>query len=150
MIIDETFWTLLHDKAHWEFELFLMALFDGLIGAMFWPFISKHWKHHKDRDKRESKAISTLSETNDYPSWLRFTATKDDKVVNAIIVDGPAKGTFRVYEETRSSMRNWDVTNGWIFPSKANALCFLLNSGWTLTFKIGDKNEEQKEEYRTR
>ena len=25
----ETFWTLLHDKGHWEFEIFLMLLFDG-------------------------------------------------------------------------------------------------------------------------
>ena len=55
----ETFWTLLHDLAHWEFEIFLMAVFDGLIGAgiigFCWPRIKKHWHHHLERDKAEGK-----------------------------------------------------------------------------------------------
>jgi len=51
----ETFWTLLRDRAHWEFELFLMAIFDGIVGAILWPYISKHWKHHIERDKEEGK-----------------------------------------------------------------------------------------------
>jgi len=55
----ETFWTLLHDAAHWEFELFLMAVFDGLIGAgivgFCWPRVKKHWKHHLERDKAEGR-----------------------------------------------------------------------------------------------
>ena len=50
----ETFWTLLHDKAHWEFEIFLMVLFDGLVGALIWPFLKKHWYHHLERDKEEA------------------------------------------------------------------------------------------------
>lgn len=53
----ETFWTLLHDKGHWEFELFVgfveMLVFDVLVGLLLWPFIKKHWKHHIDRDKHE-------------------------------------------------------------------------------------------------
>jgi hypothetical protein len=49
----ETFWTLLHDSAHWEFELFLMALFDGVIGCILWPFLKKHYNHHICRDKKE-------------------------------------------------------------------------------------------------
>jgi len=49
----ETFWSLLHDAAHWEFELFLMILFDGLIGCILWPFARKHWKHHISRDHKE-------------------------------------------------------------------------------------------------
>ena len=49
----ETFWSLLHDAAHWEFELFLMALFDGVIGCLAWPFIKKPWKHHADRDQQD-------------------------------------------------------------------------------------------------
>lgn len=48
----ETFFTLLKDKAHWEFELFLMALFDGLIGWVIWPHIKQFLVHHeKDDDK---------------------------------------------------------------------------------------------------
>ena len=35
----ETFWTLLHDVAHWEFEIFLMFLFDIIIGLILWPII---------------------------------------------------------------------------------------------------------------
>lgn len=46
----ETFWTLLHDTAHWEFEIFLMILFDGLIGyvgfKLLWPRIKAHF--HED------------------------------------------------------------------------------------------------------
>jgi hypothetical protein len=49
----ETFWTLLHDAAHWEFELFLMLVFDGVLGALLWPFVKKHWGHHVERDRKE-------------------------------------------------------------------------------------------------
>ena len=49
----ETFWTLLQDRAHWEFELFLMLLFDGVVGCVLFPFVRKHWRHHVDRDARE-------------------------------------------------------------------------------------------------
>jgi hypothetical protein len=49
----ETFWTLLRDPAHWMFELFLMLLFDGVIGLLAWPFIKKHWHHHVARDHQE-------------------------------------------------------------------------------------------------
>lgn len=52
----DTFWTLLHDWPHWEFELFLMLLFDGVIGALAWPFIQKHWKHHLERDNETKSA----------------------------------------------------------------------------------------------
>lgn len=51
----ETFWTLLQDPAHWMFEIFLMILFDGLIGAIAWPFVHRHWKHHVDRDRRDER-----------------------------------------------------------------------------------------------
>ncbi len=52
----ETFWTLLHDPAHWAFELFLMVLFDGVIGALVWPYVRTHWVHHIERDEREGRA----------------------------------------------------------------------------------------------
>jgi hypothetical protein len=50
----ETFWTLLHNSAHWEFELFLFFL-DASIGGLFYRFvvqrIIKKWKkHHKGDD----------------------------------------------------------------------------------------------------
>ena len=48
----ETFWTLLRDPAHWGFELFLIALFDGLIGILIWPQIKKFTTHHKSDDER--------------------------------------------------------------------------------------------------
>lgn len=37
MIGAETFWSLLRDQAHWEFELFLMLIFDVVIGVLIWP-----------------------------------------------------------------------------------------------------------------
>jgi len=53
MMQPETFWTLLHDAAHWEFEIFLMLLFDGLLGCIIWPFIRRHWSHHIRRDEKD-------------------------------------------------------------------------------------------------
>ena len=47
----ETFWTLLRDPAHWGFEIFLMIVFDGIVGALLWPFVRKHWRHHVSHDK---------------------------------------------------------------------------------------------------
>ncbi len=48
----ETFFTLLKDPSHWEFEIFLMVIFDGLIGFLVWPRISKFLTHHKTDDER--------------------------------------------------------------------------------------------------
>jgi hypothetical protein len=48
----ETFWTLLRDLPHWEFELFLLVLFDGLIGGILWPFLKKWKTHHKGDDQQ--------------------------------------------------------------------------------------------------
>ena len=47
----ETFWSLLHNAAHWEFEIFLMVVFDGIVGALLYPWASKHIKHHLLRDQ---------------------------------------------------------------------------------------------------
>ena len=58
----ETFWTLLHDSAHWEFELFLIAIFDGLIGLLIWPQIKKFTKHHKSDDERIADLEKTVQE----------------------------------------------------------------------------------------
>ena len=49
---NETFSTLLSDKAHWEFELFLIFLFDVLIGLLIWPWIKKFIIHHKSDDEK--------------------------------------------------------------------------------------------------
>lgn len=50
----ETFWTLLGNLPHWEFEIFLMIVFDGIIGVLIWPRIKKFTKHHKSDDERIS------------------------------------------------------------------------------------------------
>ncbi len=69
----ETFWTLLHDRAHWEFEIFLMLLFDGVIGAILWPFLRSHWRHHVTRDAQEGTRILPPQEYTNCPecgcSW---------------------------------------------------------------------------------
>lgn len=48
----ETFWTLFTDLAHWEFELFLILIFDVLIGVLIWPRIRKFIRHHKSDDEK--------------------------------------------------------------------------------------------------
>ena len=53
----ETFWSLLKDAAHWEFEIFLMVLFDLVLGGLLWPFLRKHWLHHAARDRRDREQV---------------------------------------------------------------------------------------------
>ncbi len=48
----ETFWDLLKDPSHWYFELFLIVLFDVIIGLLIWPFIQKALTHHKSDHER--------------------------------------------------------------------------------------------------
>ncbi len=47
----ETFATLVTNAAHWELELFIMVVVDGLALGLAWPFIRKHWKHHVKHDE---------------------------------------------------------------------------------------------------
>ena len=49
---NETFLSLLTNKAHWEFELFLMFIFDVLIGFILFPFLKKWILHHKTDDEK--------------------------------------------------------------------------------------------------
>lgn len=51
----ETFWTLLRDPAHWEFELLLIFIFDVLIGLIIWPHLRGFLKHHKGDDAKIEK-----------------------------------------------------------------------------------------------
>ena len=51
--MNESFWTLLRSAAHWEFEIFLMIVFDGLILGALYPFLRKHYEHHIARDKKD-------------------------------------------------------------------------------------------------
>ena len=72
MIVEtETFVSLLHDAAHWEFELFLMAVFDGVIGCLLWPFVRKHWQHHVRRDEQDVAAKELQDTVNRRIAWRR-------------------------------------------------------------------------------
>lgn len=48
----ETFFDLLKDPAHWEFEIFLIFIFDVIIGLIIWPFIQKAFTHHTSDHER--------------------------------------------------------------------------------------------------
>ena len=82
----ETFWTLLRDRAHWEFELFLMVLFDGLIVGLLWPFARLHWRHHIDRDKREGGIVP------DRGQFIQHVPIKYRWTMHAIGRDGQPLG----------------------------------------------------------
>lgn len=50
MLAEETFWDLFRSLGHWYFELFLILLFDVIIGYLgfkvFWPRVKAHF--HED------------------------------------------------------------------------------------------------------
>ena len=48
----ETFFDSLKDPAHWEFEIFLIVIFDVIIGLVIWPYITKALVHHKSDHER--------------------------------------------------------------------------------------------------
>ena len=50
----ETFWTLLRDSAHWEFEIFLTILTETATAGIGWLLVRKHWRHHIARDQRDT------------------------------------------------------------------------------------------------
>ena len=56
----ETFWTLLRDLPHWEFELFLIFIFDVLIGLLIWPTLKQWFQHHKEDDDKLSRLESRV------------------------------------------------------------------------------------------
>jgi hypothetical protein len=59
---EETFWTLLKDPAHWQFEIFLIIIFDVFIGLLLWPSFSKFILHHKSDDERIAELERKVSE----------------------------------------------------------------------------------------
>src|SRR3989344_750144 len=59
---EETFWTLLGDLAHWEFELFLIFLFDVLIGLLIWPYIKKWYNNGREYKMKTKEPIITAED----------------------------------------------------------------------------------------
>ena len=45
---EETFLELLTDPKHWGLEIVIMVVFDGLVGAILWPFAKRYWQRHHD------------------------------------------------------------------------------------------------------
>lgn len=60
----ETFWTLLHDGAHWEFELFLIFVFDVLISLIIWPFLKNRIYDNNPHHKSDDAKIAHLEQEN--------------------------------------------------------------------------------------
>jgi hypothetical protein len=48
----ETLWQLLCDPAHWELEIIIQIVFDGLIGLIVWPRLCKAVLHHRSDDEK--------------------------------------------------------------------------------------------------
>lgn len=58
----ETFFTLLFNAAHWEFEVFLMFLFDFVIGLILWPCVQRFFSHHRSDDDKVAKLERQVKE----------------------------------------------------------------------------------------
>ena len=52
MLGTETFWDLFYSLPHWQFEIFLMVLFDVIIGGFIWGAIKRHI-HRDDKSLEE-------------------------------------------------------------------------------------------------
>lgn len=65
----ETFWTLLTNLPHWEFEIFLIIIFDVLIGIIIWPRIVKFFKHHDEDDKKIEELEAKLKKLSDFVNY---------------------------------------------------------------------------------
>lgn len=55
----ETFTELVTSAAHWELELFIMLVFDGLVLGLAWPFLKRHFQHHLIHDKAHQETTPT-------------------------------------------------------------------------------------------
>jgi hypothetical protein len=59
MCEQESFTSLLLSWPHWQFELLVGFLetiaIDVLALGLAWPFVRKHWNHHRARDAAEGK-----------------------------------------------------------------------------------------------
>ena len=73
MIEHETFRTLLLDRAHWEFEIFVTLVFDGFVLGLLWPFIREHWHHHLNRDSRDQIAAQLRTDECSWCHGLKIT-----------------------------------------------------------------------------
>lgn len=60
--MQETFWTLLRDQAHWEFEMFLMLLFDGVLAGL--------WQLYRRRRENRISNSHTYHYTPDTPKGI--------------------------------------------------------------------------------
>lgn len=70
----ETFFTLLQDPAHWMFEIFLMLIFDVLIGLIIWPLLWRKILHHQSDDQKIEaleKKVKALEDKLDFKSINR-------------------------------------------------------------------------------
>jgi membrane glycosyltransferase len=82
MCEQETFLSLMKNAAHWEFELFLMFLFDIVLGLIVWPFISsiirKKALHHESDDDKIARLEEQVRMMKDFRAAQKWDA--DNKV----------------------------------------------------------------------
>lgn len=62
---EESFLDLLADPAHWYFEIFLIFIFDVIVGLVIWPFIRKGFIHHKSDHERLEELEKEVKELKD-------------------------------------------------------------------------------------
>lgn len=77
MIIgEEDFWFLLHNLAHWEFEIFLMVLFDGLLLGLLYPLFKK-WLAAHDAKKHAHEHCGDIHDVEPDEDGLCSTCAED-------------------------------------------------------------------------
>lgn len=99
----ETFTELVTSAAHWELELFIMLVFDGLVLGLAWPFLKRHFQHHLIHDKAHQETTPT-------PGIAPYDPHYDEKFkVRPVIRDGRFELEARRDESPRTVQGEYTV-----------------------------------------
>ena len=114
----ETFWSLLHNKAHIELELFLMIVFDGIVGALLWPWLKKHLNHHFDKHCENGPVPSEGPVAGSTPARSTYWKTMDTLPTEGVDVLLYVPGTIFPVPSTWQNGK-WSQDYSWITVNHA-------------------------------
>lgn len=96
----ETFFELLRSPGHWLFELFLMAVFDGVVGFLIWPRVREHI--HRDVKHAERHVEHAHVNPDDDVHKEEEAPRMADEAKKDAVGNLGLSGYIKVYSSSRS------------------------------------------------